>query len=190
MAMVGHIPNPNEGLIAYQIHQACIVHTMSDTYNAFEYNFKTRADINSFNKSPLKWQYISAQRKMSHSMLKWYFYYVSKHHPLSFHKKPFNQAWIKQAEDHAKELIAYYKVVNEKNNFLELVDTSDSHLYPKAYQMFCQNELSYDKIMVVELSHPFLSGYEGDPLSWHKFKLQCAKDIGFINIAVNHLIFK
>jgi hypothetical protein len=101
------------GLQAYQIFTALTLHFKEDSdYECFKYNFKTRANAESFNKNRMKWQYMNLEKKFTIFQIRYYMY-------LAFEKQDFGYLTPNMM----------FKMVNslakKENNFIETKFSND-----------------------------------------------------------------
>lgn len=179
----------SDGFLAFKTHSACKVHYLSD-YDAFFYKFKTKVSEYQFKKSPLRWQYQAFEKQMCGNVnaMAWYFYYVYQNYPFRFHNKPFNPEFVKESEAEIRHLFEFKNSITP--SVVDFLSEFEG-IYPRAYQMMLKKKISYNEILVLEITGKVLNKSKSgvsDPFAFPKFLKKMGKDLGFVNLAINHLI--
>lgn len=178
-----------DGFLAYQLHCAVVAHYHGE-YDLFKYNAKTKVTEQTFSTHRMKWQYMGLEKELvkNKNALLWYYYVLNKKNSHKFLTKPFGLAHVKESFGALNKLIETWNVLHRLSES-EIDELTSVHsIYPYCYELMLNNQLSYNDVLLLDRLRPFITtSVVSDPVSWPSFVKTAKKDVGFINIAVNHL---
>lgn len=175
------------GLQAYQTFTAITLHFKAQSdYDCFKYNFKTRANAESFNKNRMKWQYISLEKKYNLKEIRYYTY-------LTFEKYDFGYVTPKMMFQTVSRLSKIEKpfltdifpkdlqyLSDVYNRSSTLFETDD--LYPNLYTEYSNGKINIKTFLLLSIHIKDLinNSSSRDIIAWPGFVKKAERIVPFM----------
>lgn len=160
------------GFAAYQYHQAMNLHFSTKTdYDLFQYNAKTRANEESFNKNRFKWQYAGIEKKVGRLIDFFYLCYKANHFSYCSSQQIFRYGRLYQATD----IDSLRQQVEKDLVYLHSKYSSDpteiysvTGVYPTLYQEYKNKTIELESLLLIDgcIKQLLTSKYSNDIIAW------------------------
>ena len=175
-----------KGLYPFQVYKAMSLHFNDKVnYDCLKYNFKTKANEESFMKSSFRWQYVGFEKKYGNGNIRYIMFGIFEKNDFGFvHEKGLNQIAKFVYQSPAQFIssafendLQYLKKVYNGNT--SLFDSDG--LYPNVYRELKDNNIEYQTFMLLNcFIYDVLNTDSRDIIAWPKFVKKCQDIVPFI----------
>ena len=181
------------GLELYQTYQAYNLHFNDKvSYDCLKYNFKTKVNLDSFNKSKFKWQFIGTEKKLSDKPIRFILFNVYEQYGFTYiTPQKMIQAIHRHLEDNQQKFLEttfktdlhYLKSVY--NGSVDLFMTGD--LYPNIYHEYLNGKINIKSLLLLDvfIKEVINSKTSRDIIAWPKYIQEANKLKGLIGYFFN-----